>query len=90
MALIRSVIKHQEKELWAYVEFSDENQNHEVILGGKEFPTEEEAEEWSKGFKPFSYDWVDPKVSRKEDLVREKEELLIRLAKIDLELAENG
>jgi hypothetical protein len=50
MALFRNIVKHKDKEFYAYVEFSDEDPNHVVILGGKEFATIEEAREHVKGF----------------------------------------
>lgn len=60
MALIRNIIKHKDKELYAYVEYSDENPNHLIILGNKEFPTKEEAIEHAKGFAIDSYESSKP------------------------------
>ena len=56
MALVRRVIQNKETQKWAYVEYSTEESEYLTILGGKEFDTEEEAEEWSKGFDIHSYE----------------------------------
>lgn len=61
MALIRQVLQHPESLKWAYVETSDEDGRHCIILGKKEFDTEEEAKMWSEGFALDSYEWKDPK-----------------------------
>lgn len=72
--------------MWAYVEQSDEDKNHLVILGGKEFPTQEEAEDWSKGFDPFSYEHVDPKELKIKKLTDEITRLKKRLSEAENEL----
>ena len=61
MTIIRQVVQHPIKKCWAYVEASTEN-NVRMILGDKEFETEEEAIAYSKGFEPFSYEWIDPNI----------------------------
>ena len=60
MALIRKVVQNHGDKKWAYIEVSDESKLHLVILGKKEFDTEEEALEHKKGFTIESYTWVDP------------------------------
>jgi hypothetical protein len=72
--------------MWAYVEWSDENPNHFTLLGGKEFPTKEEAEDFSKGFEPFGYEWTEPADLKTKRLTEEKERLQIRLSEIEKEL----
>ena len=86
MALIRQVRVHENSRMWAYVEWSDENKNHFIVLGGKEFATREEAEEYSEGFAPDSYNWVEPKQIKINRLNKEKERLQNRLSEIDSEL----
>lgn len=86
MALIRQVVQHPTKKCWAYVEVSDEG-GLETILGGEEFETEEEACAYSEGFEPFSYEWVDPTLTRLIRLNAERKNLLRRLAEIDEEIA---
>lgn len=61
MAYIRQVLQNQDTEKWGYIEHSDENENHLILLGNKEFETESEAIEWSKGFATGSYDYVKPR-----------------------------
>ena len=87
MALIRQVKVHENSRMWAYVEWSDENPNHFTLLGGKEFPTKEEAEDYSKGFALESYEWVEPSELKSKRLNAEKEKLQKRLSEIDAELA---
>ena len=86
MALIRKVVQHPKKKCWAYVEYSDENENHQVILGDNEFETREEALLYSDGFEPFSYEWVAPEIIKLKKLQTEKEQLEKRLSEIDNEL----
>ncbi|RZJ71098.1 hypothetical protein [Flavobacterium sp.] len=86
MALIRKVRVHENSRAWAFVETSDENPNHIVILGSQEFSTKEEAEEWSKGFAPDSYDHVEPSELKRNRLTAEKEKLQRRLEEIEAEL----
>lgn len=85
MALIRQVLQHPTTKKWAYCEYSDEDRSIGTILGGKEFETQEEAEEWRKGFKTFSYEWQDPKETAAKELAEEKEQLQKRLAEIEAE-----
>lgn len=87
MALIRQVKVHENSRMWAYVEFSDENPNHFVLLGGKEFPTREEAEDYSKGFALDSYEWGEPLELKRKRLTKEKEKLQKRLSEIEVELS---
>ena len=87
MALIRQVKVHENSRMWAYVEWSDENTNHFTLLGGKEFPTKEEAEDYSKGFALDSYEWVEPAELKFKRLNAEKEKLQKRLSEIDAELS---
>ncbi|MDI3320012.1 hypothetical protein [Pinibacter soli] len=88
MALIRQVRQHPESWAWAFVEWSDENPNHFVLLGGKEFLRKEEAEDYSQGFAIDSYDWVEPRDLKLKRLTREKENLQNRLSEIEKELSE--
>lgn len=87
MALIRQVKVHENSRMWAYVEWSDENPNNFTLLGGKEFPTKEEAEDYSKGFALDSYEWVEPNELKSKRLNAEKEKLQKRLSEIDAELS---
>jgi hypothetical protein len=75
MTLIREVSFAPAKKKWAYVEFSDENANHAIVIGHQEFDTKEEAEIWAKGFDPFSYVRKDPNPKDIDDLLAEKERL---------------
>lgn len=56
MAMIRQVRQNEITRKWAFVEWSDENKKHIVILGDKEFDLKEEADHWSKGFTSFGYE----------------------------------
>lgn len=87
MALIRQVRVHENSRMWAYVEWSDENSNHFTLLGGKEFPTKEQAEDYAKGFDLGSYEWVEPAELKRKRLNNEKEMLQKRLEEIETELA---
>lgn len=87
MALIRWVSQHSVSQQWAYIEKSDET-GHISVLGGKEFDTEEEVVEFSKGFKPFCYTWEDPKESKKVELIAEYKSLKARLQEIEQELSQ--
>lgn len=73
MALFRNILKHSTEEKYAYCEFSDEAEGTGpvLILGDREFDTAQEAIEWSKGFTPYSYQWVDPKLLEEEKSLRE-------------------
>ena len=68
MALIREILQNSDTQMWAFIETSDENSNHFIILGDKEFPTEKEAKEWSEGFTLDSYVWKDPIDFKKEQI----------------------
>lgn len=46
MAIIRQVLNNESTKKWAFCETSDENSLHLVIIGGKEFDTEKEANDW--------------------------------------------
>ena len=87
MALWRQVRQNMASKKWAFIETSDENSIHCIIMGGKEFDTEEEAEEWRKGFSPFTYEWKDPKIREIEKWEKEKEraEALFKTATDELE-----
>ena len=87
MAVLRQVKVHENSRMWAYVEWSDENKNHFTILGGKEFTTKEEAEDYSKGFAVDSYEWVEPAELKTKRLTAEKQKLEKRLSEIYAELA---
>ena len=82
---------HEQSRQWAYIEVSDENDKHLVILGGKEFPTKEEAEESSKGFALDSYVHVEPEYlkwkrldKKRKYIAKELQDVLEELDKIDV------
>ena len=85
MALIRQIKRNSGSGMHAYVEFSDEDKSF-TILGGKEFFTFEEAEDYSKGFEIDSYEYVEPLELKIKRLTTEKEKLEKRLSEIDNEL----
>lgn len=58
--LIREVKGNIETKKFAYVEYSDENPTHFIILGDREFDTFLEALEWSKGFAFDEYEYKKP------------------------------
>ena len=87
MALIRQVRRHENSHAWAFVEWSDENPHHFVLLGGKEFLTKEEAEDYAQGFEIDSYEYVEPNDLKLKRLTKEKEALQNRLTEIDKELS---
>lgn len=87
MALFRVVSRNSGSKQWAYVEWSDEDKNHIIILGDREFSSEEEALEFSKGFEPESYVWVEPNELKIKRLTKEKQTLEKRLIQIVVELA---
>lgn len=87
MAIYRQVKVHENSRMWAYVEWSDENIKHFTLLGGKEFSTKEEAEDYSKGFAIDSYDWVEPAELKNIRLNAEKEKLQKGLLEIEAELS---
>lgn len=86
MALIRQVKRNSGSGMYAYVEFSDEDKSVFTLLGGKEFFTSEEAEDYSKGFEIDSYEYVEPSELKIKRLTSEKEKLEKRLSEIDNEL----
>lgn len=86
MALIRQVKRNSGSGMYAYVEFSDEDRSVFTLLGGKEFFTSEEAEDYSKGFEIDSYEYVEPSELKIKRLTSEKEKLEKRLSEIDNEL----
>jgi hypothetical protein len=88
MALIRQVLKHPSQNKWAYIEYSDESSTYQVILGHKEFDAEEEADEWAKGFEPFSYSWQDLETTKRENLLCEKANAEKKLQEINSQLNE--
>ncbi len=88
MALIRQVAHAPAKSKWAYVEYSDENDTHSIVLGGKEFDTKEEAEKWSEGFDSFSYEWKEPRQAKMQSLIRRQHELTKELKEINSELSQ--
>lgn len=57
MTLIRKVVQNVHSEKWAYIETSDENDKHLVVLGEKEFDDEDSAIAWSLGFLNGSYEY---------------------------------
>jgi len=81
--MIRSVLQHPTKKCWAYVEWNDQRSH---VLGGKEFATQEEAEEFSKGFDAFSYEWVEPTELAKRTLLADKAMHEKELERINAEL----
>ncbi len=90
MAIIRKVARHEHSGAWAYIEYSDENPSGTLrVLGGMEFPTREEAEDYSKGFALDSYEYVEPLVLKRERLNAEKARLEKRIEQIDSELLTN-
>ena len=86
MALIRQVKRNSGSGMHAFVEFSDEDKSIFTLLGGKEFFTYEEAEDYSKGFEIDSYEYVEPLELKIKRLTTEKEKLEKRLSEIDNEL----
>jgi hypothetical protein len=50
MATIRKVVQNKYSKKWAYIEVSDENENHFIILGDNEFDFYEQASEFAKNF----------------------------------------
>ena len=86
MAIHRKVRQHSQTYLWAYVEWSDENQDVFTLLGGQQFLKKEEAEDYSKGFAEGSYEWTEPTELKIKRLRLEKEKLQKRLNEIDWEL----
>ena len=50
---LRRVAKNERTNQWAYLEVGDEG--NVIVLGDKVFETEQEADEWSKGFEEDSY-----------------------------------
>lgn len=88
MALIRQVVRHENSRQWAYVEYSDEDINYFLILGGKEFYEKEEVEDYSKGFETGSYVYVEPLIIKRNRLTKEKERIETRLRIIYTELKE--
>lgn len=86
MARIRQVLQHSESKKWAFVETSDEDKKHVVIMGDKEFDDKAEAEEWAKGFAMDSYVYVDPKTARRSRLEAELIGLKDRLQEVEKEL----
>lgn len=88
MAIIRKVAVHENSRMWAYIEYNDENPKATLkILGNKEFSTEQEARDYSKGFAIDSYEWVEPKELKQKRLTEEKERLMNRVEQINSELA---
>ena len=79
MALIRQVKRNSGSGMHAFVEFSDEDKSIFTLLGGKEFFTYEEAEDYSKGFEIDSYEYVEPLELKIKRLTYEKENLEKRL-----------
>lgn len=86
MALIRQVLQHPETKKWAYIEYSDETNTLSQVLGDKEFDTEEEAIEWSKGFTFNSYEWKDPKAIEVEKIIVEMNQLTKKLYELENKL----
>lgn len=80
--LIRQVLHNGDTNKWAYVEYSGSG-NHFVILGDKEFDTEEEALEFKKGFSICSYTWVDPEERRVEHYLNTRERLIAEIKALD-------
>ena len=60
MALIREVVLDENSRLWGYIEWSDLNPDHVVLLGDKGFYTRAEAEEFAKGFQTGGYKYFSP------------------------------
>lgn len=81
MAINRQVRRHENSRMWGYVEWSDENLNHFILLGGKEFFTKEEAEDYSKHFDPNGYE--ESVEWKNKLLIAEKEKLEKRLTEIN-------
>ena len=90
MALYRDIKVHENSRMWAFVEWSDEDPQHFVLLGGKEFPTKQEAEDFSKGFAVGSYDWKEPSSIKISRLQKEEYRLQERLREIESELYDLG
>jgi hypothetical protein len=90
MALIRRIAQHSETNKWAYIEFSDESNGHVLIVGDKEFDTEDEAIEWSKGFYLGSYTWIEPKEREIKRLQQKLVDAVNRVRDIQMRLIELG
>lgn len=76
--LIRQVLHNGDTNKWAYIERSGSN-NHFIILGDKEFDTEEEALEFKKGFAIDSYTWVDPEQLKLKSLAEKRSRLIAEI-----------
>lgn len=86
MAHIRQVIKNELTNKWAFIEYSDEHKYYLAIMGGKEFDSEGEAIQYSKGFEPFSYEYQEPKLIRLNRLEKWKEETMEKLKSVEEEI----
>jgi hypothetical protein len=70
MALIRTINHNHALGKWAYIETSDEDSSHFVIIGDKEFDTRQEAIDHSKKFSSFSYvEDIDPNAQENKGIL---------------------
>lgn len=87
MAIIRQVLQNENTYLWSYIEYSDEDKSIFNVLGPKHYhQTKEEAEEYSKGFAPGSYEWIEPTEIKRSRLVKELNKIENRRIEIRNEL----
>ena len=91
MALIRAVKRNSGSGMWGYIEWSDEDPNNTIhMVGSQEFAEEQDCIDYSKGFAPESYEWVEPKELKQKRLLKEMDTLSDRLSKVKDELIESG
>lgn len=84
--LIRQVKRHAHSGMWAYVEFSDENPGTVEMLGNMEFQAKEEAEDYSQGFAPGSYEYVEPISMKIKKLLKEYNHHSKRISELGVEI----
>ena len=74
MAIIRAVKRNSESGMWGYIEYSDEDPKRTIhMVGPREFAEEQDAIDYSKGFAPDSYEYVEPMELKKERLLKSLE-----------------
>ena len=82
--IIRQILRHSDSGMWAYVERSGSG-NHFTILGGKEFTTKEEAEDFAKGFALDSYTYTEPEELKLKKVNDKKARLISEIQALDEE-----
>ena len=80
--VVRQVLYNGDTDKWAYIERSLDN-SHFIILGGQEFSTKEEAEEFTKGFALDSYTWVDPEERAFQHYLKTRKNLISQIQSLD-------